>query len=69
HNHMLRTYVNGTWGEPVGNDGLAVSGLKVTDNYSFTLPQGWNAERCHVVAFVYHTETLEILQAEEVGVQ
>jgi len=65
HNHMLRTSMNGTWGEPVGTDGSATGGVKVTNNYSFTLPDEWNAENCAVVAFVYNSATLEVVQAEE----
>ena len=65
HNHMLRTSMNGTWGDPVGSDGQAVSGSKLTNSYSFTLPPVWNAEKCAVIAYIYNTETLEVLQAEE----
>ena len=65
HNHVLRTSMNGTWGDLVGTDGLAVSGNKLTNSYSITLPPVWDAENCAVVAFIYNTETLEVLQAEE----
>jgi len=65
HNHMLRGSLSGTWGDLVGADGLAVSGSVLTNNYTFTLPDGWNADNCEVVAFIYHTETLEVVQAEE----
>ncbi len=65
HNHMLRGSLNGAWGDPVGTDGTAVAGNKTSDTYSFTLPASWNAGHCEVVAFVYNTETLEIVQAED----
>jgi thiol-disulfide isomerase/thioredoxin len=65
HNHMLRGSLNSTWGDLVGTDGSAVVGIKVTNNYSITLPAGWNADNCAVVVFVYDTETLEVVQAEE----
>jgi thiol-disulfide isomerase/thioredoxin len=65
HNHMLRASMNGTWGDVVGTDGSAFGGVKVNNNYSYTLPAEWNADNCAVVAFVYNTETLEIVQAEE----
>ena len=65
HNHMLRASMNGTWGDPVGTDGSAVAGVKVTNNYSYTLPAGWNEDHCAVVAFVYNSATLEVVQAEE----
>jgi thiol-disulfide isomerase/thioredoxin len=65
HNHMLRASMNGTWGDPVGTDGSAVGGIKVTNTYSYTLPATWSAVNCNVVAFIYNSETLEIVQAEE----
>jgi hypothetical protein len=65
HNHVLRASMNGTWGEAVGNDGQAVSGTKLTNSYSYVLPAGWNADNCGVVAFIYNTETNEVVQAEE----
>jgi hypothetical protein len=65
HDHVLRGSMNGTWGDAVGEDGEAISGTKLTNSYSYTLPQGWNADNCSVVAFVYNTEANEIVQAEE----
>jgi hypothetical protein len=67
HNHMLRGSMNGTWGDLVGTNGTAVGGAKLTNNYSYTLPAEWNADNCAVVAFVYNTETLQVVQAEENG--
>ena len=65
HNHMLRGSLNGTWGDLVGTDGLAIPGSKLTNSYTFTLPAEWVAENCAIVAYVYNTETLVVLQAEE----
>jgi len=65
HNHVLRGSMNGTWGDVAGEDGQAVAGTKLTNSYSYTLPEGWNADQCTVVAFVYNTETNEVVQAEE----
>ena len=65
HNHVLRTSMNGTWGDVVGTNGQAVTGSTLTNSYSFTLPAEWNADNCGVVAFVYNTATTEIVQAEE----
>ncbi len=68
HDHMLRGSLNGTWGDLVGTDGMAVTGTTLTNNYTFTLPSGWNADNCAVAAFIYNTETLEVVQAEEKAV-
>lgn len=65
HNHVLRTTLNGTWGDPVGTDGHASSEVSVSDNYTYNIPEAWNADNCVIIAFVYNTETLEIVQAEE----
>jgi hypothetical protein len=67
HNHVLRTSMNGTWGDVVGEDGQFVIGSTVTNSYSYTLPEAWNAENCSVVAFIYNTATNEVVQAEEKG--
>jgi thiol-disulfide isomerase/thioredoxin len=69
HNHMLRASMNGTWGDLAGTDGLSVTGTKLTNSYSFTLPGEWNAANCAVVAFIYNTETLEVVQAEEEAIE
>lgn len=68
HNHVLRASLNGTWGDAVGSTGQAVAGSKLTNSYSFTLPAAWNAANCTVIAFVYNTESNEIVQAEEGGI-
>jgi len=65
HNHVLRGSMNGSWGDVAGNDGQAVSGTKLTNSYSYVLPSGWMADNCSVVAFIYNTETNEVVQAEE----
>ena len=65
HNHVLRGSMNGTWGDVVGTDGQAISGSALTNSYSYTIPDGWNADNCSVVAFVYNTTTNEVVQAEE----
>ncbi len=69
HNHMLRASFNGPWGSPVGTTGQAVGGAVSNNEFTVTLDAGWNADHCHVVAFVYNTETLEIVQAEESAVK
>jgi len=65
HNHVLRSYITCTWGDPVGTSGQALSGVKQTNSYNFTVPAAWDVDHCEVVAFIYNTVTLEIIQAEE----
>lgn len=66
HRHVLRDAVNGTWGEEIGT--AFSEGQVWKKTYSYTLAVGWNPARCRFVAFVYETETREILQAAQVAV-
>jgi len=65
HNHVLRASLNGTWGDLVGGDGMAVANNKLTDEFEINLDNAWNAENCNIAAFIYNTESLEVIQAEE----
>lgn len=49
HNHVFRAAVNGTWGEDV----TVKEGETTTKQYSYVLPETWNADNIAVVAFVY----------------
>lgn len=65
HRHMLRTNLNGTWGEPVVT-GSAAAGETVTVSISnFALNPAWNVGNCYLVAWIYNTTTEEVMQAEE----
>jgi len=64
HNHVLRASMNGTWGEPVGDNGQATVGILQENEYNYVLPSAWVAENCAIVAFVYDEATREVVQAE-----
>jgi len=64
HMHVLRTDINGPWGEELSEIG-AGAGQAFMKNYNITLDQGWNATYCSVIAFVYSGTNLEVIQAEE----
>ncbi len=49
HNHVLRTTVNGTWGDPV----TVVPGQALNRHYELTLDKAWNPQHLYIVAFVY----------------
>lgn len=55
HNHVFRAAVNGTWGEDV----TVKEGETTTKQYSYKLPETWNAENISVVAFVYNDKGVE----------
>lgn len=55
HNHVFRAAVNGTWGEDV----TVKEGETTTKQYSYKLPEAWNADNIAVVAFVYNDSGVE----------
>lgn len=62
HNHMLRAGLLGSnkaWGIPVS--------LPHAGSYEYTWPEGsgWVPENCHLVVYVYNTDTKEVIQAEQ----
>lgn len=60
HQHVFRTAVNGTWGEPVT---VKEGETFTTQHYSLTAQKGWNVENLSVVAFVYNDQG--VLQAKK----
>lgn len=66
HNHVLRCALDGkALGESVkDNTDQLANGDVLTKSYSHDVNPAWNLANCEVVAFVYDTDTKEILQAE-----
>lgn len=60
HQHVFRTAVNGTWGEPVT---VKEGETFTTQHYSLTAQKGWKVENLSVVAFVYNDQG--VLQAKK----
>ena len=55
HNHVFRAAVNGTWGEDI----TVKEGETTLNDYSYVLPETWNADNISVVAFVYNGNGVE----------
>lgn len=55
HNHVFRAAVNGTWGEDV----TVKEGETTTKQYSYVVPEAWNADNIAIVAFVYNDGGVE----------
>lgn len=68
HNHVLRTSLNGTWGEPFG-DGYVAAGQQYSWQYSLNMDEEWLAENCSVVAMIYHGVHMDVMQVQEHPVQ
>ncbi|MBK8490657.1 MAG: Omp28-related outer membrane protein [Saprospirales bacterium] len=74
HKHVLRDMLTSYLGEGISE--TLISGIIITKNFSYTVPEVWNAgetasnvEEMHVVVFVHlGTTTKEVLQAIEVPV-
>ena len=64
HMHMLRTAVNGTWGESLPLASYAL-GETVNVSRSYVLNPVWNENHCHVIVYLYKESDNVILQAEE----
>ncbi len=68
HNHVLRTTLNGVWGENLSTTGNVAMGVPYQKTYNLVIHDTWKAEDCHIVAFVYNTESKQVLQVEELAV-
>ena len=64
HRHVLRSCINGTWGEALSSGEMMEPGV-YTKTYSLTLNEEWNANNCSVVAYIYSGQNFEVIQAEE----
>lgn len=66
--HMLRGNLNGDWGELLTDDNPVEVSKDYTNTITYTFPEEWIPKDCHVVAFIYSSETMTILQVEEAAV-
>ncbi len=65
HMHVLRAGVNGTWGDEISTEKPVPSNTVFTNDFSYTLDGEWDSSNCEVIAFIYDSESLEVIQAEE----
>ena len=65
-NHVLRTTVTDLWGLPVEWDKTA--GKKAMIRLLYTLPENFNLENCHVVAFVSYRDSRQIINSAETSI-
>lgn len=63
HNHVLRTAINGTWGESF----KAMKGTNVSKNFTLKLDPAWNVDQLSVVAFVYNNDGVQQVREKEVN--
>lgn len=72
HRHVLRDVItpSGAFGE-VLITGTATAGAKHIKRFGYTIPNNYNnvncdINKCYLVAYIYNTDTYEVIQAEEV---
>jgi len=69
HNHVLRMSFNGALGENIkDNTDAMTQDAMIEKSYSKAFNSDWNIANCKVVAFVYDSDTKEVLQAEMVNI-
>lgn len=64
HNHVFRATANGLWGDNIGSSFLPDD--KVSGEVEFAINSDWKAENCHVVAFIFDSNSKAVIQSEQV---
>ena len=63
HHDVLRQSLNGDFGDSLLSATPITSGTKFIKGYYNTLDAAWNADKCHVVAFIYDADTYQVIEA------
>lgn len=63
HRHIFRGTVNTAFGGYIASDPAA--GTIVEKDYTYVVPANFNANHCHIVAYIYDADNYEIIQAGE----
>ena len=67
HKHVLRGTITPFDGMPITED--LIANAQIENAFTYSLPEGWVASNCKVIAFVSLTgDSKEVLQAHEIGV-
>lgn len=70
HNHVLRGALNTPWGVSIAVKGeIKQVDSQVTKSYKYILNNTWDPFKCRVVAFVFDTDSYEVLQVAQATVQ
>ena len=63
HNHVFRSSINGTWGESLSLEADEKKELY----YHFAVLPAWKQEDVSIVGFVYHPDTDEIINVQQIS--
>ena len=67
HNHMLRGSMNGTWGSELFS-GEITKDTEFIKELSYTLPEEWVDNNCHLVGFISNADTKRVVMVAQVDV-
>ncbi len=67
--HMLRTAINGSWGEVAKTAPIAALTSTTMANNNFSVDTKFNDRHLSLVAFVYDETTREVLQVEKIKIR
>lgn len=67
--HMLRTAINGSWGEVAKTGPIAALSTATITNKNFAVDSKFNDRQLFLVAFVYDEVTKEVLQVEKLKIR
>jgi hypothetical protein len=67
--HMLRTAINGSWGEVAKSAPITALSTATITNNNFSVDSKWNDKHLYLVAFVYDEVTREVLQVEKLKIR
>ncbi len=67
--HMLRTALNGSWGEVAKTAPIAALSTVTLTNSNFAVDSKFNDKKLTLVAFVYDETTREVLQVEKIKIR
>jgi hypothetical protein len=66
HNHVLRGALNNTWGQDLDLTGLTTGDSLTVDLSNLDIPSNvLDINNCYVLAYVYRTDTYEVLQVTQ----
>jgi hypothetical protein len=65
HNHVFRDAINGPWGDEILNGQIGANGIK-SKSFNYIINQEWLIKNSSLIAFVYKSNSKEILQASQV---
>ena len=70
HNHVLRTGINGVWGDMLTDNGILEKGHAYYKAAKVSFEgTDWNVDNCYVVAVLYDKQNRKVLQVEKVKVR